>query len=78
MPHVEDGAQQRAWICGPASHMVDFLREVEHKYPGLEHIILHWPEGMPRDESLEQLRIFAEQVMPAFQRQPAAASGDDC
>ena len=77
VPHVEDGAQQRAWICGPASHMVDFLRDVERKYPGLEHIILHWPEGMPRDESLEQLRIFAEEVMPAFQRQPAAASGDD-
>ena len=77
VPRVEDGAQQRAWICGPASHMVDYLREVERKYPGLEHIILHWPEGMPSDESLEQLRIFAEQVMPAFQRQPAAASGDD-
>ena len=77
VPRVEDGAQQRAWICGPASEMVDYLREVESKYPGLEHIILHWPEGMPRDEFMEQLRVFAAEVIPAFQRQAAAAAGDD-
>ncbi len=77
VPRVEDGAQQRAWICGPASEMVDYLREVESKYPGLEHIILHWPEGMPRDEFMEQLRVFAADVIPAFQRQAATAAGDD-
>ena len=77
VPRVEDGAQQRAWICGPASEMVDYLREVESKYPGLEHIILHWPEGMPRDEFMEQLRVFAAEVIPAFQRQAATAAGDD-
>ena len=77
VPRVEDGAQQRAWICGPASEMVDYLREVESKYPGLEHIILHWPEGMPRDDFMEQLRVFAAEVIPAFQRQAAAAAGDD-
>ena len=77
VPRVEDGAQQKAWICGPASELVDYLREVESKYPGLEHIILHWPEGMPRDEFMEQLRVFAAEVIPAFQRQAAAAAGDD-
>ena len=77
VPRVEDGAQQKAWICGPASELVDYLHEVESKYPGLEHIILHWPEGMPRDEFMEQLRVFAAEVIPAFQRQAAAAAGDD-
>ena len=77
VPRVEDGAQQKAWICGPASDLVDYLREVESKYPGLEHIILHWPEGMPRDDFMEQLRVFAAEVIPAFQRQAAAAAGDD-
>ena len=38
----------------------------EAKYPGLEHIILHWAEGMPRSEFMEQLKRFAEGVMPAF------------
>ncbi len=77
VPRVEDGAQQRAWICGPASDLVDYLREVESKYPGLEHVILHWPEGMPRDDFMEQLRVFAAEVIPAFQRQTATAAGDD-
>ncbi|MAR85623.1 MAG: hypothetical protein CL713_00130 [Chloroflexi bacterium] len=65
-PRIEDGVQQKAWICGPPSHQIEFLKEVEGKYPGLENIMLHWPEGMPRDEYLSQLRIFAEEVMPAF------------
>ena len=44
----------------------EFLRELEDKYPGLEHIVLHWAEGMPRDEFLEQLRLFSDGVMPHF------------
>ncbi len=65
-PRIEDGVEQKAWICGPPSHQIEFLKEIEEKYPGLENIILHWPEGMPRDEYLSQLRIFAEEVMPTF------------
>ena len=65
-PHIEDGVQQKAWFCGPPEDFVQFLKDMESKYPGLEHVILHWAEGMPRSESMEQLRIFAEEVMPAF------------
>ena len=65
-PYIEDGVHQKAWFCGPAEDFVAFLKELEEKYPGLEHIILHWAEGMPRAEFMEQLRIFAEDVMPAF------------
>jgi alkanesulfonate monooxygenase SsuD/methylene tetrahydromethanopterin reductase-like flavin-dependent oxidoreductase (luciferase family) len=66
-PYIEDGVQQKAWFCGPAEDFVAFLKELEQKYPGLEHIILHWAEGMPRAEFMEQLRIFADEVMPAFE-----------
>ncbi len=65
-PYIEDGVQQKAWFCGPPEDFVQFLKDMESKYPGLEHVILHWAEGMPRAESMEQLRIFAEEVMPAF------------
>ena len=68
VPRIEDGVQQRAWICGTPGEFVDFLREMEERYPGLEHVILHWAEGMPRDEFMDQLRLFAREVMPAFQR----------
>ena len=65
-PYIEDGVQQKAWFCGPPENFVQFLKDLEEKYPGLEHIILHWAEGMPRAEFMEQLRLFAEDVMPAF------------
>ncbi len=65
-PYIEDGVQQKAWFCGPPEDFIPFLKDIESKYPGLEHVILHWAEGMPRAEFMEQLRIFAEEVMPAF------------
>ena len=65
-PYIEDGVQQKAWFCGRAEDFVAFLKDLEEKYPGLEHIILHWAEGMPRAEFMEQLRRFAGEVMPAF------------
>ena len=65
-PRIEDGVQQRAWICGPPEDFVAYLKELESKYPGLDHVILHWAEGMPKAECLEQLRMFASEVMPAF------------
>jgi alkanesulfonate monooxygenase SsuD/methylene tetrahydromethanopterin reductase-like flavin-dependent oxidoreductase (luciferase family) len=71
VPELEEGVRQKAWLVGPASRVIDRLRELEVEYPGLEHIILHWPEGMGADEWIGQLRIFARDVMPAFQ--PAVA-----
>ena len=65
-PRIEDGVQQKAWICGTPEDFVATLKDFERKYPGLEHVILHWAEGMPRAEFLEQLRIFSAEVMPHF------------
>ena len=66
VPSIEDGVQQKVWGCGPPEQVVDLLREFEQKYPGLEDIILQWPEGMPWDEFRDQLSLFAQGVMPAF------------
>ena len=79
LPHIEDGVEQKAWICGPSEQFVSYLKETEDRYPGLEHIVLHWPEGMPFVEFSEQLKRFAHEVMPAFQgsaSKEAAASAD--
>ena len=67
LPRIEDGVQQKAWICGPPEQFVSFLQETQEKYPGLEQIVLHWPEGLPWDVYSEQLQRFAQEVMPAFQ-----------
>jgi alkanesulfonate monooxygenase SsuD/methylene tetrahydromethanopterin reductase-like flavin-dependent oxidoreductase (luciferase family) len=71
VPSIEEGVKQKAWLVGPPSTVIERIRELETEYPGLEQIILHWPEGMPADEWKNQLRLFARDVMPAFQ--PVAA-----
>jgi len=72
VPTLEEGVRQKAWLVGPASTVIERLKELETEYPGLEQIVLHWPEGMPADEWIRQLQLFARDVMPAFA--PVAAA----
>ena len=65
-PMLKDGIQQKAWFCGPPRHVIDGIKSIEAKYPGLEHFMIHWAEGIPPKEFKEQLRWFAQDVMPAF------------
>ena len=70
IPNVEDGVAQRAWICGPPEVFIEFLKETQEKYPGLEQIVLHWAEGLSWPEFKQQIEMFAREVMPHFQRRP--------
>ncbi len=65
-PTIKDGVEQRAWLCGPPSQVIEQLKEFEARYPGLDQVMIHWAEGMPPDEFREQLAWFASDVMPAF------------
>jgi alkanesulfonate monooxygenase SsuD/methylene tetrahydromethanopterin reductase-like flavin-dependent oxidoreductase (luciferase family) len=65
-PSLRDGIQQKAWFCGPPAHVIDGIKSIEAKYPGLEHFMIHWAEGLSPTEFKEQLRWFARDVMPAF------------
>ncbi len=66
VPRIEDGVQQRAWLCGPPDLIVRELKAYEAEYPGLEHFMIHWPEGLPATEFKRQLSVFAQEVMPHF------------
>ena len=68
VPDLRDGIQQKAWFVGPPSHVIDGIKSVAAKYPGLEDFMIHWAEGIPPKEFKEQLRWFAREVMPAFGR----------
>jgi alkanesulfonate monooxygenase SsuD/methylene tetrahydromethanopterin reductase-like flavin-dependent oxidoreductase (luciferase family) len=63
---LENGVRNRAWLCGPPAGVVDYLKEVERRYPGLEHVMIAWALGTPRVHMIEQLTRFAREVMPAF------------
>ena len=66
MATLEKGVDNRSWLCGPPDHIVAYLKEVEARYPGLEHVMIAWALGTPRAMMLEQLTRFAREVMPAF------------
>jgi alkanesulfonate monooxygenase SsuD/methylene tetrahydromethanopterin reductase-like flavin-dependent oxidoreductase (luciferase family) len=63
---LDNGVRNRSWLCGPAADIVAYLKEIEARYPGLEHVMIAWALGTPRELMLEQLTRFAREVMPAF------------
>jgi hypothetical protein len=67
-PHLKDGVAQKAWFCGPPAEVIDGIKSIEAKYPGLENFMIHWAEGLSPKEFKEQLRWFAKDVMPAFKK----------
>ncbi len=68
VPKLIDGVKQKAWFCGPPAEVIDGIKSIEAKYPGLENFMMHWAEGLSPKEFKEQLRWFAKDVMPAFKR----------
>jgi len=63
---IENGVQNRTWLCGPAEEFITYLKGVEQRYPGLEHVMVSCPLGTPRKIMKENLARFAREVMPAF------------
>lgn len=68
IPTLAEGVKQKAWFCGPPEEVIAGIKSIEAKYPGLEDFMIHWAEGLPPEEFKEQLRRFAREVMPAFNR----------
>jgi alkanesulfonate monooxygenase SsuD/methylene tetrahydromethanopterin reductase-like flavin-dependent oxidoreductase (luciferase family) len=68
---LENGVENRTWLCGPAEEFITYLKEVERKYPGCEHVMVSCPLGTPRERMKEQLTRFAKEVMPAFPQRAA-------
>jgi len=68
IPTLREGVKQKAWFCGKPSEVIEGIKSIEAKYPGLEDFMVHWAEGLSPAEFIEQLRWFAKDVMPAFNR----------
>jgi alkanesulfonate monooxygenase SsuD/methylene tetrahydromethanopterin reductase-like flavin-dependent oxidoreductase (luciferase family) len=68
IPTLREGVKQKAWFCGKPAEVIEGMKSIEAKYPGLEDFMVHWAEGLPPDEFIEQLRLFAREVMPEFNR----------
>ena len=72
VPPVEHFMKLGSWFAGTPDDLVAFLKGIEERYPGMEHINFASPLTTPKDLMLEQFQIVAEEVMPHFR---GAASG---
>jgi hypothetical protein len=58
-------------LCGTPEQIIEDLKAVEKRYPGLQRIITTLPVGTPQSVILEQIERFATEVMPEFQNRTA-------
>ena len=59
-------SSKRPGLPGTPEQLTEFLRRWEEKWPGVEHVMFHWPYGLSLEGFKEQLSIFASEVMPNF------------
>jgi alkanesulfonate monooxygenase SsuD/methylene tetrahydromethanopterin reductase-like flavin-dependent oxidoreductase (luciferase family) len=74
LPKVEDAIAAGGFLCGSPAQLVEHLKALEERYPGLDRISVSLSVGVPKAVALEQLEWFASEVMPAFKRTPVAAA----
>jgi len=73
LPHMEGAVSGGAFLCGPPDQVIEQLKTLEDRYPGLSRINVSQPVGTPQSVILEQLQWFAEDVMPAFKSKEEAS-----
>jgi alkanesulfonate monooxygenase SsuD/methylene tetrahydromethanopterin reductase-like flavin-dependent oxidoreductase (luciferase family) len=64
--NFQEVLEKRAWFAGTPEETIAYLKELEEKYPGLEHVLIAFPMGATKAQFREQLTRFAQEVMPAF------------
>jgi alkanesulfonate monooxygenase SsuD/methylene tetrahydromethanopterin reductase-like flavin-dependent oxidoreductase (luciferase family) len=73
LPRIEDAIASGGFLCGSPAEIVEHLKNLEKRYPGLERVSVSLSVGVPKAVCLEQLERFGKEVMPAFGKAPARA-----
>jgi alkanesulfonate monooxygenase SsuD/methylene tetrahydromethanopterin reductase-like flavin-dependent oxidoreductase (luciferase family) len=68
VPTVEHYMKTGAWFAGPPEDLIAYLKDLESRFPGLEHVNVSTSMGTPAAVMREQLAWFAREVMPKFGR----------
>ncbi len=66
LPRIEDAINAGGVLCGSPEQIIEHLKGLEKRYPGLERVSVSLSVGVPKSVALEQLERFATEVMPAF------------
>jgi alkanesulfonate monooxygenase SsuD/methylene tetrahydromethanopterin reductase-like flavin-dependent oxidoreductase (luciferase family) len=77
LPRIEDAINAGGVLCGSPEQIIEHLKALEKRYPGLDRVSVSLSVGVPKSVCLEQLERFGTEIMPAFQgakvREPALA-----
>jgi alkanesulfonate monooxygenase SsuD/methylene tetrahydromethanopterin reductase-like flavin-dependent oxidoreductase (luciferase family) len=76
LPRIEDAVKAGGFLAGTAADIIEALKAVEARYPGLDRVICTLPLGTPLATAQEQLERFAKEVMPAFQTARRASAAE--
>jgi len=76
LPKIEDAVKAGGFLAGTAEDIIEQLKAVEKRYPGVDRVICATPLGTPLDIQLEDLTRFANEVMPAFRGTKIAAAAE--
>jgi alkanesulfonate monooxygenase SsuD/methylene tetrahydromethanopterin reductase-like flavin-dependent oxidoreductase (luciferase family) len=76
LPRIEDAVKAGGFLAGTPADIIETLKAVEARYPGLDRVICTMPLGTPIATTLEQLDRFAKEVMPAFQGAKRASAAE--
>ena len=76
LPRIEDAVRAGGFLTGTPGDIVEQLKAVEKRYPGVDRVICATPLGTPLDVQLEDLDRFAREVIPAFREPKVAAAAE--
>ena len=78
LPRIEDAVKAGGFLTGTPADIVEQLKAVEKRYPGVDRVVCATPLGTPLNVQLEDLDRFSKEVMPAFRgaQAPARAAAD--
>jgi alkanesulfonate monooxygenase SsuD/methylene tetrahydromethanopterin reductase-like flavin-dependent oxidoreductase (luciferase family) len=77
LPTLEQAVEAGAWLCGPPQLIIEKIQALQERYPALDMINVGSVIGTPKRVILQQLEIFAHEVMPTFKNQIAAGASAD-
>jgi len=72
LPRIAEAVHNGGFLCGSPEQIVEHLKKLEERYPGLERISVSLSVGVPRAVALEQLERFGTEVIPAFKQATVA------
>ena len=76
LPSVEDAVKAGGFLTGTPADIIEQLKAVEKRYPGVDRVVCATPLGTPLEVQLEDLDRFAKEVMPAFQTTKIATAAE--